>query len=468
MPYTLPPQLPAALRQEESDESPEAVFPPLASPWHAMARGPRRRHMLHGVAAALATALLPACGGGDDRNRRRARLRLVNASGYAALDLRVADSLRQTAVAYGETALYVEVDPSETDTDISASGSATALQGLQPALSEDSNYTLLASGPEGALRVRLLDDNLGQPQAGRSRLRVLHGAPDAGALDVYLTATGDALATAVPLVAGLAPGSEPVLTEASSATWRLRVTAAGSKTDVRLDVPALTLTERGVATLVLTAASGGALVNALLLAQRGLLTRADAAQARVRVVAGVAQGGVVSVQVGATLLMAGVGSPAVGLYALVPTTGAAQPVQLSVDGQPLPVPDVVLRPGADFTLMLSGTAAAPRADWIDDDNRLPVDSGRTKLRLVHGLADFSASLSLTADFLPVANGVLPGQASAYGEVQASTQAQLAVAGAGQATPVFQATEQVLRADAVYSLFIVGTLAAPVGVLRRDR
>jgi hypothetical protein len=41
-----------------------------------------------------------------------------------------------------------------------------------------------------------------------------------------------------------------------------------------------------VATLVLTAASGGALVNALLLAQRGALTRADAAQARAATLAG--------------------------------------------------------------------------------------------------------------------------------------------------------------------------------------
>lgn len=432
----------------------------------------QRRRLLQLAAAGLMAGpgalLLSACGGGNDRNRNRARLRLVNASAYAALDLRVADSVRQAAVAYGDTALYVEVDPSEADSDVTAAGSSTALQSLLPALSEDSDYTLLATGPQGALRVQLLDDNLGQPEPGRSRLRLVHGAPDAGAVDVYLTATGDTLATAVPLRGGVAPNAEPVLAEAAAATWRLRVTAAGSKTDVRLDVPAITLAERGTATLVLTAASGGALVNALLLAQQGAITRADVAFARVRVVAGLTQGGVLSAQVGDTVLMSDVGSPAVGLYSPVPSTGAPVPLTLSVDGVAVSAPAVDLQPGADYTLMLSGSPAAPRADWFSDDNRLPVDSGRTKLRLVHGLADFGGTLSLTADFLPVASGVLPGQASGYGEVQASNLAQLVVGGAGQAQPVFQAVEQQLQADGVYSLFLVGALAAPVGILRRDR
>ncbi len=441
---------------------------PLTHPLLEVQPGADRRQWLQAAAALLALGVLPGCGGGNDRNRRRARVRLVNASGYTALDLRVADSLQQASVAYGDTALYVEVDPSEADTDVSASGSSTALQSLLPTLVEDNDYTLLASGPVGALRLRLLDDNLVEAPEGRSRLRVVHGAPDAGALDVYLTAPDDTLASAVPLVAGLTPDGEPVLAEAATATWRLRVTAAGSKTDVRLDLPSVTLVEEGNATLVLASARGGALVNALLLAQQGAITRGDAAQARVRVVAGVAQGGVVDAQVGSVLLMAGVGSPAVGLYTLVPSAGEALPLQLAVDGQPLLVPAVALQPGADYTLMLSGLPDGPRADWIADDNRLPVDTGRTKLRLVHGLADFDGTLSLTADFLPVANGVLPGQASTYGEVQASNLAQLAVAGAGQAQPVFQAQEQVLRADAVYSLFIVGPLAAPVGILRRDR
>jgi hypothetical protein len=433
----------------------------------ARPNGPRRRGVLQLAAASAAAGLLSACGGGD-RDRTRARLRLVNASGYNALDLRVADSVRQAAVAYGQTAQYVDIDTSEADTDVTASNSATALQSLLPALQRDNNYTLLATGPEGALRVQLLDDNLGEPEVGRSRLRLVHGAPDAGAVDIYLTAGGDTLATAVPLRAGLAPGADPVLAEAATATWRLRVTAAGSKTDVRLDLPAITLGERQNATLVLTAARGGALVNALLLAQQGAITKGDVAHARVRVVAGLAMGGVVSAQVGDTVLMSSVGSPAVGLYALVPSTGVAVPVTLAVDGSPLAAPAVALLPGADYTLMLSGLPAAPRASWIEDDNRLPVDNGRTKLRLVHGLADFNGTLSLTADFLPVANGVLPGEASAYGEVQASSLAQLAVGGAGQAQAVYQAVEQQLLADAVYSLFLVGTLAAPVGILRRDR
>jgi hypothetical protein len=423
------------------------------------------RRLATGLVLVLPALWLAACGGGNDRDRTSAQLRLVNASGYTALDLRVDDSARQTQVAYGDSAVYVNVDPDDASTAVTRSGSTTALQSLTPALARDNSYTLLAYGPEGALRVLLLDDNLGAPVAGRSLLRVVNGAPDAGPVDVYLTAAGDSLATAVPLQAAVAPGAA-LLSEVVPASWRLRVTAAGSKTDLRLDLPALNLVDRGVATLVLSAARGGALVNTLLLAQRGGVTRADAAQARVRVVAGLAAGGAVSAQVGGNTLLSSVGSPAVGLYALLPA--GVQPVTLAVNGAALTAPDIDLAPGADYTLLVSGTAGAARADWISDDNRLPADSSTARLRLVHGVANVAGALSMTADFVPVADAVARGQASAYAAIAGTSTARLSVTAAGEAQLLYSAIEQRLDAGANYSVFVVGDLSAPVGILRKDR
>lgn len=418
------------------------------------------------TALALAALLLAACGG-SDTDRTKAKLRLVNASdGYAALDLRVEDAVRQAGVVYGSRADYVEVEPDETDSTITNSGSATALLSFTPAVARDKYYTVLAYGATGELRQMLLDDNVGDADSGRTLLRVVNAAPDAGDLDIYLTAADEALATAVPVQARAGYGVANGPLTVNSGTWRLRVTAGGSKTDLRLDVSALELASEQVATLVLTPARGGVLLNAQLLAQRGGITRQDTVLARVRVAAGVADSGAVSASVGGNVLMSSVGSPAVGLYALVPAGN--QPVVLAVNGTALAADPVTLNAGADYTLLVRGMPVAPQADWIEDDNRRPADSGRAKLRLVNGAAGLAAPLSMTADFVPVADGVVPGAASAYASVEATLTAQLSVTAAGLPAPLFSAVDQPLIAGAVYTVFLVGQPTAAVGILRKDR
>lgn len=418
------------------------------------------------IAAWTAAALLlAACGGGADRTK--AQLRLVLASdAYTALDLRVDGAVRQGAVAYGGSAAYVEVDPGKAQTEITRAGSATPLLAFTPALSENRHFTLLAFGAEGALRQLLLDDNQRDPDAGRALLRVVNAAPDAGALDVYLTGADDPLALAVPVQSRADYGAAGSPLTVNSATWRLRVTAAGSKADLRLDLSGIVLGNRELVTLVLTPGRGGVLMNALLLTQRGGIARRDTTQARVRVAAGMADSGAVSATVGEQVLAASVGSPAVGLYALLPS--GTQPVTLAVNGTALGAAPVTLAAGADYTLLLRGTPAAPQAHWIEDDNRRPADSGSVRLRLVNGTAGLDVPLSMTADFVPVADGVAAGAASGYASLTATATAQLSVTAAGRPTPLFRAIDQRLEADAVYTVFLVGEPATAVGILRKDR
>jgi hypothetical protein len=418
------------------------------------------------IATLLVAALvLVGCGGGTDRTK--AQVRLVNASiAYAALDLRVDDQLRQAQVGYGAAADYVEVDPGKAATGVSRSGSSTALLSFTPAVSKGRHYTVLAYGTEGSLRQLLLDDNAANGDSGKTPLRVINAAPDAGALDIYLTGSADPLGSSVPLQAGAAVGSVGDWLSVDSTTWRLRVTLAGSKSDLRLDLPGLFLPSRQPVTLVLTPASGGVLVSALLLTQQGAITRSDVTQSRVRVAAGVADGGAVSAMVAGTALMTGVGSPAIGLYTLL---GAGnQPVVLAVNGTPLAAPNFALAAGADYTLLVWGPVATPQASWLADDNRLPADSGQARLRLVNGMAALATPLAMTADFVPVADGVAAGSASAYASVTGTSLARLSVTAAGLTAPLFVATDQTLAAGANYSVFVMGTTAAPVGILRKDR
>jgi hypothetical protein len=438
-------------------------LPPLPSP----ARFLRLAGALLVAGSAL---LLAACSAGTDRTQ--AQVRLVNASapqgGYAALDLRMADRVRQGGVGYGAAAGYVGVEPRDGEnTAITEAGSGTALLSLRPALGEDRHTTLLAFGLAGALRVIQLDDNVAAPANGRAQIRIVNAAPDAGALDLYVTAAGDPLASAVPTRANLGYATVSEVLEISpSAAWRLRITAAGSKSDLRLDLPDVALANQQLTTVVLTPGRGGLMVDALLLVQRGAVTRRDGMQARVRVVAGAALGGSVSATVAGQALMAGVGSPAVGLYSLVPA--GTQSVAVGIDGNSLPTSNVNLAAGADHTLLVWGTAASPQASWITDDNRAPAASGQARLRLVNGLSGLATPLAMTLDFVPAADAVAAGSASAPRELAANSLARIAVTSPGLADPVFSAVEQRIEAGGVYSVFVVGAAAGPTGIVRRDR
>jgi hypothetical protein len=410
---------------------------------------------------------LGACGDAGTTDRTKAQVRLVNASGgYPQLDLREDGTLRQGGVSYANSAEYVGVEPIPDDLAIHVAGSPTALATLQPTLAKNKHYTLLAYGRVGALGQLLLDDNQGEPDNDRTLVRVINAAPDAGALDIYVTATSEPLAPAVPLQAAAAYGAVGSWLAVTSGRWRLRVTAVGSKTDLRLDLPDVALGSKQRLTLVLTPAASGVLVNALVLDQEGAIARRDGAQARVRAVAGVAGGAAVSAAVGGVTVMNGVGSPAVGAYELV-AAGDVTP-QVAVGGASFDAPATTLAAGGDYTLLVHGTGGAPLASWVLDDNRLPTTSGTARVRLINGVAAASGPLAMTIDFLPLADGVGAGLASAYASTNAAPSARIAVTAAGTGTPLFLAPEQSIVDGTVYSVFVLGAADAAAGVVRKDR
>lgn len=428
------------------------------------------------LAAFMATgALLSACGGGADRTK--AQVRMVNASaGYMQLDLQVDGQLRQGQVGYGAAEAYVEIDPGKASSSITSAGSATTLLSFTPALSEKKHYTVLAFGAAGALRQMLLDENSAAPDTNKALLRVVNASPDAGPLDVYLTAPGDPLPQVVAVQTAVAYGVQGNYTLVNSGTWQLRITAAGSKTDVRLDVPVLSLASKQISTLVLTASQGGLMVNSLMLAQQGGIARMDTQQARVRLVAAVTDSAVVKASLGTTSLIsttanAGeITSPSLDSYVLVPVGSWAATV--SVNGQPLTVPAETLKSGQDYSFMVHGPSSAPTSSWLVDDNRLPSDATQAKLRLINGLADTSAALAMKLDGSSVAGAVLVGAASGYTLVKpvaaGGTNGRLTITAAGIPTAIYTSASQTLVAGGSYSVFVVGPVAAPSGLVGVDR
>ena len=428
-----------------------------------------RRTALAALGAVGAT--LSGCGGGEDRTL--ARLRFINASADPALDLTIDGGRRFSAVPYGVDSGRTEVDPGNTDSIITRPGSPAALLSLNLAVEENRRYTLMAWSAVGALQTVLIGEDDGEPAENTADLRWFNAVPEGEAVDVYLSGADDSLTTSVPVLAGVASGVFGGAVNVISGTWRLRVTAAGSKTDVRLDQPGVQISSRQVATFVFSPAgstaplSGGVLLNTLVLNQQGAVGRIDTPLARVRAVAGLPDSGTVFVELNGTVMANQIGSPAVGPYQLFESGPSQLVVGVNGAGAPAIDNDPVLAAGGDYTLLVYAPTGIAWA-WLTDDNRPSVDPTAARLRLVHGVADLPDALAMSVDFGPVAVGVARGTASAYAEVTRNATASLRVTVAGVSAPIYSIDDQALVGGAVYTVFVVGNADAPVGILRKDR
>ena len=410
-------------------------------------------------------ALLAAgCGGGEDVSK--ARVRFVNASTYSALTLKVGDDTPASSVAYGADTGYQNVEPGSRTADVSSPGSATILSSASVSLSKDRDYTLLAYGKAGALAQVLLDDEIGTPSSGKALVRVINAAADAGSVDVYLTGASEALGSATALQSGAVYGTMNGFVTINSGDWRLRVTAAGSKTDVRLDVANLNFDSESVRTLVITPSRGGVLVNALVVRQGGGLDNAANTQARVRVVAGAGGSQPVVASVGGTALLAGDTAPARTAY----TTLAAGTVAVaaSAGSSTAALTSATLQGGGDYTLLVWGASGSAQAAMLEDDNSRPSDSARARMRLVNGVAGASGTLSLKVEFLVTVSGVAAGTASSYADLAAASTPQLDVSAAGSSSTLCSVANKDVSANGVYTLFALGDATATSCVLSTDR
>ena len=418
-----------------------------------------------GLSVAAAT-LLAACGGGGDSST--AQMRLLNASiGYAALDMSVDSTTVNSAVAYAGVGSYADVKTSATGTEIQSNSVGSTLASSTPTLAAGSHYAMIAYGSAGSLQTTLLQEDQEAPASGKSKLLVLNLAPDAGSMDVYVTGADETLDTASTVAAGIAAGSGSGYVSLNSGTFRVRLTAAGSKSDVRLDIPSITLPSAGVSTLVLTGSAGGVLVNGIQLIQQGATTNFPNTTARARLVAAVGGSALVSGSVGQTALMPTSVAPTIGDYTTL--TAGATDLSVYVNGQLMSFAKPTLVAGNDYTLMVWGPAASPQLAVLTDDNRLPTSPTTTaKIRLVNGVASAATGLTLNVDYSALASNVVAGTASTAQTTPASTAALLTVTSPSSTTPVYSLSDLGITAGYVYTVFVMGDSTAMVGSLRRER
>ena len=206
-----------------------------------------------------ATALTAACDDDDDNTgpEGEARVRVVHASPDAPdVDVLLDDAVVLSDVPYLVASDYLEAPAGEHNVKVNAAGTTTTVIDEDVTLVDGTDYTVIASGLVAALTPIVLEDDNSTPAAGNARVRAIHGAPSAPAVDIYVTAPGADLEGETPVLTGVAFGDVADYLEVPAGDYQVRVTPAGTKT-VEIDSGTLTLVSGQVRTAIAVDAPGG-------------------------------------------------------------------------------------------------------------------------------------------------------------------------------------------------------------------
>ena len=427
----------------------------------------------HAVALLLAGIVLDGC----SKSSGDAEIRILNASiDYSSLDLYLNNGTTNTreitAATYGTLTDYLGVGANSYTVEFTRDGVSSSLDSVDEKLSQGTHKTYVAYGNSGKFGLLEIAEDQTQPDSSYTKVELLDAAPDAGSVDVYLTDPSVALADSSPTFTGVSGGTiaSAGFVTLASGTYRLRVTAAGSQTDIRLDsVTGITFSSLEILSIVVTGTSGGVLVNATVIPQQSTTqSPINTTYARVRAAAGIPSGSNLTASLGGTTLLSSAAANTVSQYSLV--TAGTQTLDLTLNGAALPASSQALTAGEDYTvLVLNGASVSgTTTTLITDDDRLPSTSAYAKVKLVNAMSALGDPLTLNVNYTPVASAVTLGSASSSTEVTAGTNTEIDTVDATTSTTLFTNTTATLTDSGVYDLFMFGSSASTIGALRTNR
>jgi uncharacterized surface protein with fasciclin (FAS1) repeats len=215
----------------------------------------------NGVIHVIDTVLLPD-----------ATVRAIHASFDApAVDVLVNGKKAFENISFGTATAYATVPYGTQQVKVNVAGtSTTALQAVLW-FSRNMDFTVIALNPVASIEALVLNDSAdgnAKPGAGKSKLRLVHAASQAGTVDVYITAPTDSIDKIDPTIRNFMFKANTKYLEVNSGAYRVRITAPHSKTAV-IDTGAVTLPSAGVFTgVALDPKPGTSTFGALLVQDR--------------------------------------------------------------------------------------------------------------------------------------------------------------------------------------------------------
>jgi hypothetical protein len=218
----------------------------------------------------LTAALM--CLAAASANAQTGRIRVVHASPDApAVDVLVDGAKVLERLPFHEYSEYLPVSPGVHEVRVNVAGTNTTVLQAAPTVEAGRDYTAIAAGFAGkapALELLLLTDDNALPASGNIKVRVVHGAPSAPGVDVYVSTPFETLENKTPALSNVPfKGVSPYLSLPVS-LYQARVAVAGTKT-IAIDSHRLVTWNQIVRTIVaVDAPTGGAPFDFIILPDR--------------------------------------------------------------------------------------------------------------------------------------------------------------------------------------------------------
>lgn len=231
--------------------------------------------LVHGALLVAGAVGLAGCGedgAGPTAAPAVGRLRFVHASPDTAraktVDVRVERVPVGAAIAYKAATSYVLVREGQREVVFRKSADSTTVFSLTLAVSASTDYTVLSTGLGTDLLPLTVVDTNTAPAGDSVKIRVVHAAPAAGSVDVYVTTPTASLTAETPDASNVSFRAASGYFTLGVGAHRVRFTPTGTKT-VSLDVSIPSLTAGRIRTVVaLDKAGGGAPLTSATLADR--------------------------------------------------------------------------------------------------------------------------------------------------------------------------------------------------------
>lgn len=432
------------------------------------------RPLLAALSLLLALALGGCHGNGVSTGSTHGLLRVINvvANTGGPLNVRFDGKPFVTGLGFEAMTQYQQIDSGLREIQVSVAGSSTNAIDTTPTFVADTAYTYVAFGAVSAANGIILNDSgTVDPGAGMFALRVVNGASNNAAVDVYVTPPGEDLNTVSPSVAGAGYGTVSGFVNVRAGNLEVRVTPVNSK-EVIYDSAARAFGERAQVEAIVYSRGSSALVGVALLNIDGAGTGSISNNllARFKAVNGSSVGSPLNVFVDRELALSNIPYAAASTYQ---TTGAGQRT-LTVEATATPgatlstlVP--TFAPATDATIALTGPAGALVATLFSDAN-FPPAAGRARVRFVNSSADVPA-LDVFVNFSRQLSGLAMNTASAGIELDADATAGTAyefdfnVSGSSRTSLKLPAVT--LLGGRIYTIYAVGPGATLAGVVVPD-
>ena len=189
---------------------------------------------------------------------QEARVRVLHASPDApSVDVLVDGQVVLTNVPFKAASPYLTVPAGARNLRVRATGNPSLVViDVTPTLAASTDYTVIARNLVASIEPWLLTDDNAAPAAAQIKLRLVHSAPSAPAVDIYVTAPGADLSASTPTLTNVPYAAASSYLAVPAGTYRVRICPANTPT-VAIDSGALNFAAGQIRTAVAVDNPGG-------------------------------------------------------------------------------------------------------------------------------------------------------------------------------------------------------------------